>query len=788
MSGDDTRVEPSSADTGGTVRAGAVNGGADAHRPWENAPPPRQLPGAVNGFVDRTDELRMLDRALDEQQDHGTTPITLVVGSPGVGKTSLVVRWAHSRQDRFPDGQLYADLRGHAPDDPVTPLRALEGFLPPLGVAREAIPGDLDHSAALYRTLLAGRRMLIVLDNVADPAQVRPLLPGVPGCAVVATGRGTLPGLVAHDGAQRITLRLLAESEAVALLLRAAGRTPLPDDRARLVELARACACLPLALRVAAERVAARPWTPLAELIAELEDESGLLESPSWSDDTSTIQSVFTWSYRALPPSAARLFRLLALHPGPDFAAGAAGALAGSGPSFVRRPLEALAGAHLLEPGPGGRFQFHELLRSYAMDRFRREHGPDERRLAIRRELTWYLYTADAAQTWINPQERNVRLPGPERDVEPLRFDSYDRAVQWYEAERANLVAATRAAAEHEMPEHAWKLSVVLRNIYMRFNPFEDWVTTSRIGLEAARRAGDRAGEAELLESLGMAYTQAHELAKGAESHGAALLIRQESGDREGEALSLNDLGLVYLRSRRLGEAREMFERGMEVYRVLDDTHWEAVLAANLGEVQAELGDLDGAERMVQYALTLFRERAERGGEGNALRLLAMIRRSRWDVPGALDAAGGAVAIAQEHANPAWEGYWLLELARALRAAGEPDEALDACRRSVELHRRVGDSVREALAWDGAGEAARDLNRLDEAEPAHGRAVEILRGYQDNRWPLALALNNLATVLTDLDRRPEAVASWTDALHHLADYSDPAATRLRTEIERALGS
>ncbi|MFI0483107.1 ATP-binding protein [Actinomadura sp. 9N215] len=784
MSGEDARAELSAATVGNVVQARDISGGVHVHRA-RAAPLPRQLPGDVHGFVNRSAELRLLDQGLDG--DH-QNPIMLVVGTAGVGKTSLVVHWAHARQDRFPDGQLYVNLRGHDPGEPVTPLRVLEGFLTALGVARQAIPGEVDQGAALYRSLLAGRRMLIVLDNVATPAQVRPLLPGAPGCAVVATGRGTLPGLVARDGARRITLRLLPERDAIALL-REAGLASRLDEQARFAELAHVCARLPLALRVAAERVVARPWTPLGELIAELRSESGLLDPPARgdepdeADDADAIRAVFTWSYRALPAEAAALFRALSLHPGPEFGAGAAAALAGAGRREARRSLDALTSAHLIEPGPGGRFQFHELLRSYAMDRSRRKDRGDDRNRAVRRMLTWYIYTADAAQTWINPQERNVSLPRAEEGVEPLEFDSYDGAVRWYERERANLVAATRNAADNELPEHAWKLSVVLRNIYMRFNPFEDWVTTSRIGLEAARSAGDRQGEAELLESLGMAYTQSHELERGAESHTAALLIRRESGDREGEALSLNALGLVHLRSRRLREALEMFERGMDVYRALHDAHWEAVLAANVGEARVELGDLDGAEPMVRRALALFSERAERGGEGNALRLLSMVRRGRADVPGALDAAGRAVEIARRYGNPTWEGYWLLELARAQRAAGDPDSALQACRRAIELQGPIGDRVREALAWDGAGEAARDLALLEESETCHRRAVDILRGHGDNRWPLALALDNLAVTLTARDRRDEALGSWSDALHELSDFTDPAATRIRHRIE-----
>ncbi|MUN37132.1 tetratricopeptide repeat protein [Actinomadura sp. NEAU-AAG5] len=757
-----------------------MGGGVHFHRPHSGAPLPRQLPGDVNGFVDRSAYLDQLDRTLAERRRN---PVTLVVGTAGVGKTSLIVHWGHTRREHFPDGQLYANLRGHDAADPVTPLRVLEGFVSALGVPREAIPWDVDECAALYRSLLADRRTLVVLDNAATAAQVRPLLPGAAGCPVLVTGRGMLAGLVSRDGADRITLRLLSEPDAVTLL-REAGLASRDDPPENLAELARSCACLPLALRVAAERAIARPWTPLREMIAELRGTSGLLSD----GDTDAIQAVFTWSYRSLPPDAARLFRALSLHPGPDFGLPAAAALAGAGPGAVRDPLDVLTGAHLLEPGPAGRFHFHELLRSYAMDRSRRQDEQGERTRAVRRMLTWYLYTADAAQTWINPQERSVPLPRAEREVEPLAFDSYDSAVRWYERERANLVAATRAAADSGLPEHAWKLSVVLRNIYMRFNPFEDWVTTSRIGLEAARTAGDRRGEADLLESLGMAYTQSHELAKGAESHGAALSIRRETGDSEGEALSLNDLGLVHLRSRRLDEARALFERGTEICRELNDPHWEAVLAANLGEARAELGELDAAEAMVEHALALFRDRAEQGGEGNALRLLSMIRRARSDAPGALDAANRAVAIARTSRNPAWEGYWLLELARAQRLAGDAPGSLSNCERAMELQHGLGDRVREALARDVAGEACRDLSRLETSETYHRAAAASLRRYADSRWPLSLALDNLATTLTSQRRTPEAHATWAEALRHLASFTDPKAQALRTRMEHSLSA
>lgn len=783
----DTRSEVSADDVGAVVQARDVTGGVHFHPRQRSRRPPRQLPGAVNGFVDRSPDLRLLDRTLDENRRN---PVVLVVGTAGVGKTSLILHWGHTRRDRFPDGELYADLHGHSHEPPVTSLRVLEGFLTALGVPRASIPWGLGERAALYRTHLADRRMLIVLDNAATAAQVRPLLPGTPGCMTLVTSRVMLAGLVARDGARRVSLNRLADADAVSLL-REAGRGYRTDDPEHLAELAGMCAGLPLALRIAAERAIARPRTPLDEMISELRSEPGLWETLTSEDDPEdgeAQRAIFTWSYRALPPETARLFRSSSLHAGPEFGSAVAGALAGVGVPAAKRALDALADAHLLERGPADRYQFHDLLRSYAMDRSRHEDTAEERRASVRRMLSWYLYTAASAQTWINPQERSIPLPLAEQGVQPLDFDSYDSAVHWYERERANLVSATRTAAENELPEHAWKLSVVLRNIYMRFNPFDDWLTTSRIGLESARRAGDRSGEADLLESLGMAYTQSHELEKGAESHGAALMIRREAGDSEGEALSLNDLGLVYLRSRRLREARAMFEQGMVVYRELDDAHWEAVLAANLGEAHAELEEYDGAESMVRHALSLFHERADHGGEGNALRLLSMIRRGRADVSGALDAATRSVEIAREFANPMWEGYWLLELARAQRMEGDAEAALRGCQRATVLHGRVGDQARTALSWDATGEAYQDLDRMAAAELCHTMAVRVFRGQRENGWPLAVALDNLANSIAAQDRLPQARDHWTEAREILTAFEDPKAESLRRRIGDLLRS
>ncbi|MFD7501731.1 AAA family ATPase [Streptomyces sp. NPDC059850] len=321
---------------------------------------PRQLPADVRGFVNRADELHRLDAILAERDggDSVVVALCVVAGTAGAGKTSLALRWAHQVKAHFPDGQLYVNLRGYDPGEPVTAQEALHRFLTGLGVPANAVPTNTESAAGLFRSLLADRRILIVLDNAAAAAQVRPLLPGHSGCLVVVTSRGRLSGLSVRDGAHRITLGTLPELEAVALL-RAVTSGYRPEDNAeKLAELARLCARLPLALRIAAERAACHPHMGLDELIADLRDESGLWEALSTGEeqDADAVRSVFAWSYRALSPDAARLFRLLGLHPGPEFGIEAVAALAGVSVRKARQGLDVLVGAHLLEHTGPDRF------------------------------------------------------------------------------------------------------------------------------------------------------------------------------------------------------------------------------------------------------------------------------------------------------------------------------------------------------------------------------------------------------------------------------------------------
>jgi tetratricopeptide (TPR) repeat protein len=551
-----------------------------------------------------------------------------------------------------------------------------------------------------------------------------------------------------------------------------------PTDR--LLDLAGLCARLPLALRIAAEHVLRRPWASLEELTAELRGEAAwrtlTVEQGGPIEEMRAARSVFAWSYQALPQEEARFFRSLALHPGPDFCSAAAAAL--TGVEMPQRSLSILVGAHLLGQSAADRYQFHDLVRSYAMDQAHDEEPPAMLRNAARRLLTWYLRSADAAQAWINPAEAHVAFDAGQDDSEPETFTSYDQALQWFEQERGNLAAAVQAAEAQHMYEIAWKLAVVLRAFYMRFNTFGDWIATSEAGMRAAEALGDLAASAELLESLGIAYAQSHDLEHSTEFHRRALEIRRRAGDRSGAALSLNDLGLVLLRSHQLTQALSLFEESLEIYTNLGDEHWPPVIRANLAEILIGLGRYTDAEELTTAALATFRERGDAGAEGNALRLLSMARRGLGDTGHALQSAQQAVAMAVGLHNTMREGYWLLELGTVQHLTGRLNEALDSFHRSALLHHQIGDKGREARAWDGAGRVNRELGEITVAIELHDRAARTFRRLGLD-WLLATALHNLA-IAQQADRLIyQSQETAAEALRLLTAFSDPAAQSMR---------
>lgn len=762
------------------VQARDVRGGVHFHRPEPAIPVPRELPWSQGVFVDRDEEMAVLDAVAS-----GAGPrLGVIVGMPGVGKTSLALRWSERHQDSFPDGHLYVNLHGYDSYPSVSPERALERFLVALGLPYRSVSNDIDAAAAMFRSIVSGKRMLILLDNAAEYRQVRPLLPGPGNSLVIVTSRDHMSGLVAMDGARRIVLEVLRERDAVELLSRVT-RPERPSDTApRIAELAGLCARLPIALRIAAEHSLRRPGASLADLTAELRSESGSWRTLTASEEDgdgemSAARSVFSWSYAALPDHAARAFRILSVHPGPDFSRAAAAAMTGA--RSLRRSLDALVGAHLLEQTASDRYQFHDLVRSYAMNQAQQDEPPGSLLNANRRVLTWYMRSADAAQTWVNPNEAHVAIDTVDDDPPPVTFASYDEAVQWFERERANLVTAVRSAAGQSMNEIAWKLAVVLRGLYMEFNPFEDWIATSQDGLRAAEALGDISASAELLESLGMARAQLHELDRSTEYLESALELRHQTGDRPGTALTLNSLGLVLLRRHHLTEARAVFEECLEIYTELGDTHWPPVIHANLAEILIGLHQYSEASGLLTSALEEYRGRDDPGLEGNALWLLSAARRGLGDTSGALTAAREAVELASRHRNTMWEGYWLLELGFAQHTAGSGEEALASFERSAELHHGIGDSTREAQAWDGAGFVRLSLGQAETAADEHRRAAEVFRR-TGARWQLAGALGHLTRALAAGGSAARARETALEALEVLTEFTDPEAESIRSEL------
>ncbi|MER5391110.1 tetratricopeptide repeat protein [Saccharopolyspora sp. NPDC002686] len=738
--------------------------------------------------MNRTEELRRLDRALaGNSAEPLVVAVCVIAGTAGVGKTSLALHWAHQVSGQFPDGQLYANLRGYDPGPRATAEQVLDRFLRALGVPAGEIPPELDDRAALYRSLLAGRQVLIILDNAATAGQVRPLLPGTAGCLVVVTSRNHLSGLVFREGAHRVTLGVLAEDEAVALLRGITAEYRPAVSEAELTELAGLCARLPLALRIAAERAARRPRMAMHELIEDLRDESGLWDALSTDDEdeADAVRSVFAWSYRALPEDAAALFRLLGVHPAPEFSVSSAAALAAMTFSQARQRLEVLADAHLVEQIAHDRYQVHDLLRSYATEQARQEETAEARAEALRRALDWYLFTADRVRALLSPHEPQMPL-GQVPDIDLPVLANADDALRWYEAERSNLVAATSAAAEAGLHRIAWQLPATLRGVYMNFNPFGDWLSTGHVGLASARAAGEKAGEVELLDSLAMAYTQSQRPDEAEEYHVATLSLRRELGDSLGEAIALNGLGLLHLRRWKLADARLTFSDALALLTQPKNAYWRALVLGNLAEVCLELTEYGAASDLLGAALEILRRERDYAGEGNAHYLTSRLEREQGRTDRAAENIDRALGLARDHGNEAAEAHWLLEYCRVQRASGKLGDALVPCQRAATIQQRLGDRGREAQALDEAGKTYQELGQPEEAVNFHRRAVSLNR-QTGHRWRIAVSLFHLTNALIGAGADSRTCEQHArEAFGSLAEFGDPRSVALRNRLQRLM--
>ncbi|MET8159275.1 tetratricopeptide repeat protein [Sphaerisporangium sp. NPDC005289] len=700
---------------GGAAHRHLRGEGGDGTRPALTVP--RQLPTAVAGFAGRTGELAALTSLLESTSTAATVVISAVDGTAGIGKTALAVCWAHGVADRFPDGQLYVNLRGFDPaGPPMSPADAVRGFLDAFEVPSERIPVGLDAQASLYRSILAGRRMLVLLDNARDAAQVRPLLPGTPGCFVLVTSRTRLTSLIAAEGARPLTVHLLPDAEARELLTCRLGPDRVAAEPQAVEEIITLCARLPLALSVVAARAAAHPQFSLAALARELRHTRGGLQGFEGGEVSVDVRVVFSWSYQRLDPAAARLFRLLGLHPGPDVTAAAAASLAGIDLAQARRAIADLAGYHLLAEQVPGRFGFHDLLRAYATELAGTHDSDDERQEARRRMLDHYLHTTYAANLLLHPRYDPITITASVPGVVAEEITEVASALAWFEAEYAVLLATIHLAVDAGHHNHAWQLPHELTEFFVRRGHWADWVAIEGTALGAVQCLGDRPGQAHTHRRLGRAlawlgrYDEAHDHLR------QALVLFAELGDILGQADVYNRISAVFEQQGNPTDALTHAQRAVALARTTDSLRSLAQNLNNVGWYHALLGEPEPALSYCRQALTLNRQVGDRRGEASALDSLGYAYHRLGQYEQAIDYLQRACAITAELGDRHRLADQLDHLGDAFHAAGDHDAARAAWRQTLTILDQLG-VVRAGTGpgYPDADEIGAKLRRL--AEP-----------------------------------------------------------------------
>ncbi len=663
-------------------------------------PVPRQLPRAVPGFVGRDEELAALTRLLDDPDHGATVVISAVTGTAGVGKTALAVHWAHQVRERFSGGELYVNLRGYGPGQPVTSEQALDAVLRGLGMSGEKIPPGLDAKAAAYRSLLTGRRVLVLLDNAADAEQVRPLLPGSPGCVTAVTSRSRLAGLVAGDGARPVDLDRLAEADALRLVRQIIGAARVEAEPAAAVDIVQRCARLPLALRIAAERAAARPHVALAEVAADLADERRRLDVLDTGDASTAVRAVFSWSYHALPADLARVFRLLGLHPGPDICVEAVATLIDTTPAAARRYLDRLIGLHLLEETTHDHFRLHDLLRSYAAEAALNEETDGDRNAAERRLLGWYLHAATDIWKVFEIQPLDLLQPVAHLPYWPPALTTVGEAMEWCERESINLAELTRKAAEAGHHDLTWRIPVLAHRFYWLRKYWEYGIPMLTVALESARRIDDRNGESLALSGLALFHADLQQLPESRDCGEQALAIARKTGHRLGQGVALQVLALTYQRLRRFEESINCGQESLIIFREIGDRGNEGNALVQLGQAAVGLQRLTEAVEHFQTALTITDTTAY-WFHGWAHNGLSYTYRRLGRYPEAIQHAEYALDLSHQLGDGWGHGEALYSLGRAQQHAGQHEAARHSLTRALtffdDLHTPRADRVREHL-------------------------------------------------------------------------------------------
>ena len=746
---------------------------------------PRHLPAAVRQFTGREDELAALTDLLDQAGTSGMPAVVIsaIGGMAGVGKTALAVHWAHRVTERFPDGQLYVNLHGFDSGEPVAAADALAGFLRALGCAGPDIPADAEERAGAYRSWVAGRQMLVVLDNARHAEQVRPLLPGSPGCMTLVTSRDALAGLVAGDGAVRLEVDVLPMPEAVGLLRGLVGAR-VDDDRDAAERLARQCGQLPLALRVAAELAEGRPKAALADLTAELTGLQHRLDVlDTGGDERTTVRSVLSWSYEALGADAARLFRFTGLHPGPSFDRYAAAALAHTTLLQAGQLLSTLARAHLILTAGPGRHGLHDLVRSYARE-LAAGDGADEGRAALIRLFDYYLHSAATAMNTAFPADRTRRPAVPPARTPTPALASQEDALTWLAAERENLIAVAVHAPGHGQPRSATSLAAVLETYLETEGLYPEAITLHSHARQAAHSTGHLRAEASALNSLGVIDLRQGRYQQSADNFEQALALFREAEDQLGQARALGNLGFAGFLQGRRQQASNYLQQALTLFRSLGDKPGQARMHANLGHVDLQQGRYQQAGRHVRRSLALCLEIRDQAGQGRALGMLGELDLRQHHHQQAATNLQRALALfrtigdrSSEADTLAWLGVTDLQQGRYRQAAGYLE-------RAHAVSEETGDLSSQANALNGLGELLLAIGQPNIACARHAAALS-LAVQAGEKYQQARAHAGLAGACQAGGDLATARRHQQHALDLYTDLGAPEADPIRTQLADA---
>ncbi|WP_166354595.1 AfsR/SARP family transcriptional regulator [Phytoactinopolyspora limicola] len=699
---------------------------------------PAQLPPDTRHFVGRASELTTLDQLVEAD---GAAVIATLTGTAGVGKTALAVRWAHRARHRFTDGQLYVDLRGYGPDAPVPADDALAGFLRALGMDGAAIPANLSERTARFRSLVDTRRMLIVLDNARSVEQVRPLLPGSSSCFTLITSRDSLTGLAARDGADRINVDRLSHDEAHHLLDEVLDEDGVADPDARH-HLIQRCARLPLALRIAAERIRERGGD-IADLVTELADEETRLDLLDADGDAHTaIRAVFSWSYRQLSADAATLFRFYGVHSGPDIDVHALTALAGN-PDLrtTRRQLAVLVRTHLIDHTPAHRYQPHDLLRAYAAELAIESISAAARRTALGRLFDYYLRTAAAAMDVAYPHECDRRPPAPPPDplVAIPALTTTEQATTWLDTELPNLMAVARSSPEGHVTSHVIDLSGILRRHLHTSCHHSEAMALHERALSAARAAHHRRGELDALLGLGDAHRFLGQFEAAVDRHQQALDLASDLGEQAAELDALRGLGHTHRAVGHHERALDHYQRAADIAAAAGDRAAELDIVRGVGHLHRLLGRHEQAIDHYHQALRIARDIGDLIGEVDTLTAMADIYRQLNQCELALDHGQEALEKARSIGGRSGETNALLGLGHIHRVLGRPKLALDHYEQALRIVRSTGDAVNELRALMCLGDVHRREGRRREAVDCFRQGLDQAGLVGNRNWQFEAA-------------------------------------------------